>query len=199
MPRAATHRTAIIGAAAKLFRRQGYAATGLAEILKLSGAPRGSFYHYFPGGKIDVAVAVAETAGPAVRATIAKLADEDASAADLVRRFARQLADWLEKSDYAEGCPIATLMLELADKEPAVAQAGAASLQTWAEEIAARLVSEGLPEDRAARLARFAIAALEGGMVLTRVERSRAALEEAGEEAAAAIEAAFISAEIRAR
>ncbi len=51
------HRSAIIAAAAKLFRRQGYAATGINEIADAAGAPKGSLYHYFPDGKDQIAEA----------------------------------------------------------------------------------------------------------------------------------------------
>ena len=46
----------MLEAATQLFRVQGLHATGLAEVLEKSGAPRGSLYHYFPGGKEQLAV-----------------------------------------------------------------------------------------------------------------------------------------------
>jgi len=46
-----THKENLVRTAMRLFRRQGYASTGLQQILAESGAPRGSLYHYFPGGK----------------------------------------------------------------------------------------------------------------------------------------------------
>ena len=48
-----TARTRIVEAAARLFQSQGYAGTGLTEILRASKAPKGSLYHYFPNGKRD--------------------------------------------------------------------------------------------------------------------------------------------------
>lgn len=193
MARAAMHQRSIIEAAGKLFRQRGYAATGLADILALSKAPRGSFYHYFPGGKIDVAVAVAEGAGPVGASTLEAMGADGAPAFKIVLRYADQLAIWLEESDYSEGCPIATLLLELADTEPAIAEAGRASLAQWAEAVARPLLRDGFSDERAGRLARFAVAAIEGGLILARVARDRAPLIEAGEEAALAIEAAYWS------
>lgn len=46
----------ILEAAAKLFQIKGYNATGLNEILKESGAPKGSLYYYFPNGKEELAL-----------------------------------------------------------------------------------------------------------------------------------------------
>ena len=57
MARKAKHRQAIVDAAVALFRKQGYAATGLNEIVEASGAPKGSLYYYFPKGKASIAVA----------------------------------------------------------------------------------------------------------------------------------------------
>ena len=49
-------RDQIIDTASALLERQGYAATGLNQIVRESGAPKGSLYHYFPGGKDEIAV-----------------------------------------------------------------------------------------------------------------------------------------------
>ena len=51
------HRDNLIYTAARLFRQQGYAATGINDILREAGAPKGSFYHYFPGGKEELGAA----------------------------------------------------------------------------------------------------------------------------------------------
>ena len=48
---AATSKDNLIRTAMRLFRRQGYASTGLQQIVAESGAPKGSLYHYFPAGK----------------------------------------------------------------------------------------------------------------------------------------------------
>lgn len=60
MPAVPRHRQPIINAAVALFRRQGFARTGLNEIEDISGAPKGSLYHYFPLGKSSIAVAAVE-------------------------------------------------------------------------------------------------------------------------------------------
>lgn len=60
MPAVPRHRQPIITAAVALFRRQGFARTGLNDIVDISGAPKGSLYHYFPLGKSSI---VEEAAG----------------------------------------------------------------------------------------------------------------------------------------
>src|SRR6185437_10409523 len=66
-------RAAFIDATAVLLRRQGYAATGLSEIVERSGAPRGSVYFHFPGGKEELAVAAMARSGEQLRGAIAAL------------------------------------------------------------------------------------------------------------------------------
>ena len=41
----------MVYSAAQLVRARGVAATGVRDVVEHSGAPRGSFQHYFPGGK----------------------------------------------------------------------------------------------------------------------------------------------------
>ncbi|HEY9306026.1 MAG TPA: helix-turn-helix domain-containing protein, partial [Mycobacterium sp.] len=55
MPRPDRSRAALIDTAATLFRRQGYAATGLTQILEEAGVKPGSLYHHFPQGKQQLA------------------------------------------------------------------------------------------------------------------------------------------------
>ena len=181
----AQHRQAIVRAAVVLFRKQGFAATGLAEILERSGAPKGSLYHYFPGGKGELGEAAVRQAGATVTHTLAQLSDEAPSAAELIRRYVDLLAMWMKKSNWRDGCPITTTLLETAYDLPPVAAAGREAFADWAAVLGEALEREGVDPARARRLARFAISALEGALVQAKVERDEAALLEARDELAA--------------
>jgi len=191
MPKQSEHRLNIVAAAAKLFRAQGYAATGLAEILDLSEAPKGSLYHYFPGGKEDVGATAVRAAGKTAARTLEGLAADGRGAAELVLAFADMLGGWLEKTEYREGCPVATVLLEMAPQSDKIAQAGRGAFALWTEVIAGRLAAQGVAETRAMRLAMFAVASIEGGLVLARVERDLGPLRAAAEETAEAFRAAI--------
>ena len=185
MAKASTHKGNIVRAAAKLFRSKGYVATGLNEILARADAPKGSLYHYFPGGKEELGAYAVRSAGEAAARSFEDLAADGADAAQVLRRFATLLGGWMAKTDFEEGCPVATVLLEMASESASIRQAGDDALAAWAAVLARRLEADGVPAPRAARLARFAIASLEGGMLLARVEQSAAPIMDAAEEAAA--------------
>lgn len=184
MPAIPKHRQPIINAAVTLFRRQGYAGTGLSDIVEQSGAPKGSLYHYFPAGKPSIAVAAVEEAGRRVAATVAQLAQETPSAGALLRAHARLLAGWMRQSGFRDGCPITTVLLELAPADRAVAQAGRDAYAARLAILAEKLVADGFPAARAQRLAGLCTSAIQGALIQARVERSGAPLELAAAELA---------------
>jgi TetR/AcrR family transcriptional repressor of lmrAB and yxaGH operons len=165
-----------------LFRKQGYAATGLSEILARSGAPKGSLYHYFPGGKAELGEAAVRQAGATVAGTLRQLRVQSPSAAELIGNYVDLLATWMRKSNWRDGCPITTTLLETAGELPLVAAAGREAFADWATVLGAALESDGLDSARARRLARFAISALEGALIQAKVERDAAPLLEARDE-----------------
>src|SRR5690349_22796393 len=111
-------REAFLDATGVLLRRQGYAATGLNEIVARSGAPRGSLYFHFPGGKQELALAAMEATGEQLRAGIAALMSRPGGAAASLAGLIDALAAGLEASGYRDGCPIATVTLEASGSEP---------------------------------------------------------------------------------
>ncbi|RTM12411.1 MAG: TetR/AcrR family transcriptional regulator [Bradyrhizobiaceae bacterium] len=188
MPAVPRHRQPIINAAVTLFRRQGYARTGLNDIVDVSGAPKGSLYHYFPDGKSSIAVAAVEEAGRRVAATVAKLAAECGSTADLLRSHARLLAGWMQGSGFRNGCPITTVLLELAPRERAVSDAGRKAYAARISLLRDKLVADGFARPRAETLAVLCTSALQGALIQARVERSGRPIEVTAAELARLIE-----------
>jgi len=164
------HRLAIVEAAARLFRRQGYAATGIHEIASLARAPKGSLYHYFPGGKDQIAEAVVRHAGGLVATTLQRLADETPSAADLVKSYGAMLRNWMAQSGYRDGCPITTTLLETAPQTKGPTAAGLEAFANWRGIVATALVRDGWGKSEARKLSTLVISALEGAMILARVQ-----------------------------
>ena len=176
------HREAIVDAAVRLFRQKGYAATGLADIVEASGAPKGSLYHYFAGGKPAIGEAAVREAGRRVLVTVRDLGAKAGSAGELVRAHAELLANWMAQSGYRDGAPMTTVLLENAPQHPGITEAGREAHEAWTAELKARLQADGVDGARAARLASLTIAALEGALVQARIEQSSRPLVVAAEE-----------------
>lgn len=188
MPAVPKHRTPIVDSAITLFRRQGYAGTGLNDIVEASGAPKGSLYHYFPAGKASIAIAAVEEAGMRVASTMAALANETRSTGDLLRAHARLLAGWMRKSGFRDGCPITTVLLELAPKDRGVADAGRKAYAARIGVMKRKLLEDGFSPARAERLAILCVSTLQGALVQSRVERSSAPIETTADELAKMLE-----------
>jgi TetR/AcrR family transcriptional repressor of lmrAB and yxaGH operons len=92
---------------------------------------------------------------------VAQLARETLSTGELIKRHAQLLAGWMRKSGFQDGCPITTVLLELAPKEPR----GRAGRQAYAGRLAIlteKLVRDGFPAERAKRLACLCTSAIQG-------------------------------------
>ena len=172
MPSVPKHRQPIIDAAVTLFRRQGYSTTGLNEIVAASGAPKGSLYYYFPKGKASIAVAAIEEAGLRVERTVRDLADKTPSTAVLLLEHARLLARWMKASRFRDGCPITTVLLELAPGDRGVAAAGRKAYAARLAVTVAKLEADGFDPKTAEALAVLCVSALQGALIQSRVEQS---------------------------
>ena len=182
------HRGAIVRAAAMLFRRNGFAATGINEIAEVSGAPKGSLYHYFPNGKDQIAEAAVRFAGAGVVATLEQLEREHDSAAAMIRAYCKLLAGWMAKSSFRDGCPIATTLLESAPQSADMAAAGREAFAGWCAVIARALVRDGFGRAEARRLARLTVSSIEGALILARVERGQAPIDDVAKSLAAVLQ-----------
>lgn len=181
MPTQPKHRAAIVQAAATLFRRKGYSATGLADIVERSRAPKGSLYHYFPRGKAQIGEAAVVSAGALVLGTLERLSAEQPDACALVREYVRWLGIWMAQSGWRDGCPITTVLLETAADDEAIRAVGREAFAGWARVLARKLEADGTPPERASALAGVAISALEGSLIQARVERSEGPIVAVGE------------------
>jgi TetR/AcrR family transcriptional repressor of lmrAB and yxaGH operons len=190
MSAAPKHRDAIVAAAATLFRRQGYAGTGLNDIVALSGAPKGSLYHYFPAGKTAIAEAAVRLSSAKARQTLEQLAARSRNAGDLVRAYASLLAGWIEQSGFIDGNAITTTLLEMAPHDAGVTAAGAEAFDGLRRILADRLRADGVKPARARALAAMAVAAVDGSLIQARVARSADVIRQIAKEVAAAFRAA---------
>ncbi|MCA2322513.1 TetR/AcrR family transcriptional regulator [Mycobacterium intracellulare] len=164
-------RDRMVVSAALLIRERGAHATAISDVLEHSGAPRGSAYHYFPGGRTQLLCEAVDYAGDHVAAIIADAASGLDLIDTLIDKFRQQLLD----SDFRAGCPIVAVSVEAgeqdAERMAPVVERAAAAFDRWTDLIAQRFIADGVARERAGELAVLATTALEGAILLARVRR----------------------------
>jgi AcrR family transcriptional regulator len=180
----------IVGTTGELFRRQGYTGTGLKQIVAEAKAPFGSIYHFFPGGKQQLAAEVIRTSGRAYQELVEAILDQAPDALTAVEAGFAAAAETLVATDYADACPIATVALEVASTDETLRAATAEVFAAWVESGAERFERWGFGAADARRLAIVLITSLEGAFVLCRAARNTEALASAASAVAAAVRAA---------
>lgn len=164
-------RERMVQTAARLFQRHGYHAVGFRRIVEVSEAPRGSIYHHFPQGKGQLGAEAVAWSGSALVRSVSQIAASQDDIAGVLEALGERLAGWLEDSDFAAGCPVATVALELAPADGPVTDACRDVFRNWTEVLRDRLTDEGWEPAAASDFATTVVAALEGALLLARVER----------------------------
>ncbi|TDZ45058.1 TetR/AcrR family transcriptional regulator [Mycobacteroides franklinii] len=188
-------RDRIVAATCELFRRQGMTGTGLKQIARSAGAPFGSIYHFFPGGKAQLADEAIRASGAMYRDLVLAIFDQGGpDLASTIRTAFAAAAENLIATDYADACPIATIALEVASTDDALRRATADVFTDWIEQGAERIAGSGLPPEARRSVILGFITSLEGAFVLSRALRSPEPLLAAGETVAAAATIALAAA-----
>jgi AcrR family transcriptional regulator len=184
-------RERIVTAGAELFRRQGYNATGVKQIVAEASAPFGSLYHFFPGGKEQLGAEVIRWSGSTYGQLVAMIFDPAPDVVTAVETFFAGAAETLRETDFADACPIATVALEVASSSEPLREATAEVFESWVEAAAQRFRTAGITRAKSRELAVSLLASLEGAFVLSRAWRSTEPLEVAGRASAAAVREAL--------
>lgn len=161
-------RSALVDSAQTLIESRGYFGTGLNQVLADSGAPRGSLYFHFPGGKDELIGEAIRQAGESINAIID--GTDAANTGELITALLHALGQRLELSNWNQGCPVATVALETSATNDAIQQACAAAYGDWHKTLRGKLEADGRAD--ADDMATFLLAVLEGAMLLARTHRS---------------------------
>ena len=172
MGKAARHKENLVRTAMRLFRRQGYASTGLQQIVTESGAPKGSLYHYFPSGKEALGESAIVLAGGMIHEMLSDLAARHKDPKAFLRAYCKVMAGWMEESGFQSGCPIATTLLETAPRSPSITAAGQRAIDAWIDVVGGVLAKGGMNGREARSRAQLIIAAMEGALILSRIRLS---------------------------
>ena len=158
----------IIETTADLMQRNGYCATGLKDIIRESGTPRGSLYHYFPGGKEDITAAALQASGNQFGEALQRCIDLEGSVVKGLVRFIREYALSFEASGFEKGCPVATVALETASNSPVLQATLQDIFHNWCQILINHLVSTGWGEAEARNMAIFIMSSFNGALTMSR-------------------------------
>lgn len=172
MPKKSDAKEQMIAAAARLFRTHGYEGVGVAELLEASGAPRGSLYFHFPGGKEEIGVAALTMAGDVVAGRLNALAARTQDPASFIDQAFKGWSEDLRASDFKNGCAVAIVALEMAERSPALRDAAGGAFSKWEAAFAAAAKSWGMKAKDAESFATAMLSAIEGAIALSRTKRS---------------------------
>lgn len=166
-----TPRVRMVISAAVLLGERGAGGTTFAHVLAHSGAPRGSAYHYFPDGRVQLLSEAVEYAGDHVAGRIAATPSSRGALDALVAGYRRMLV----ATDYRAGCPVVAVAVEAGDPESQdrapLRERAALAFTKWNELIAEHLIAEGESPERAEELAMLVTAGIEGAIVVSRAQR----------------------------
>ncbi|MGJ3647885.1 TetR/AcrR family transcriptional regulator [Sphingomonas sp. GlSt437] len=179
MTRKTEARDRAIATAERLFRQQGYAATGLAQIIEESGSPKGSFYFHFPQGKAQLAEAAVDLYMRDNAISLQRIAELTAGDAEgFVRQLFDALAEEMTSGDFQSGCLLQTLANEPSAQATALAERVARGFEDWIAFVAEHLKGCGFTAAQALATGSALVAALEGARTIARAQRSAAIYQE---------------------
>ncbi|MDA1362484.1 TetR/AcrR family transcriptional regulator [Glycomyces luteolus] len=180
-------RERIVAGAADLISRRGLNAASIRELAKHAHAPLGSTYHYFPGGKRQVATEAVEFAGEAVSRRLRKELVE--GPVEGLRAFLGLWRGIVVDSDFRAGCPVLAVSVEEppeGEETPELA-AAAKAFAEWQALLADSLLAHGVDAETAADLAVLIVASVEGATAMCRAARSELPLDRVERQLEAAI------------
>jgi AcrR family transcriptional regulator len=192
-------RDRLLTATNESFRRRGYNGTSLKHVTEAAQAPIGSLYHFFPGGKDELAREALLKSGAAYRELVEMVADAASDVAAAISDSFDGAADVLEETDFIDPCPIGTVAREVASTNEPLRRATEQVFESWIDAAMTRLTAAGIDSEEAERLATAIVAALEGGFVLARAKRDARVLRETGVVMRRVVEAALEGAGVSSR
>ena len=173
-------RTRMVRSAAALFSSRGLSATSFSDVLADSGAPRGSIYHHFPGGKKQLAQ---DAIGWTSEQILAHLqACPATTPSGVLAWFIDLWRQSVQTSGGSPGCPVAGIAIDTGSAADDLIDAARGAFAQWTALLASQLQAAGVPAHRAGPIATTSLAAMEGALILCRAERSSEPLETTAQE-----------------
>jgi AcrR family transcriptional regulator len=164
----------MVESAAALIGANGVSATSFSAVVEESGAPRGSIYHHFPGGKLELASDAVEWRFQQVLGL--QTSCPGPTPVEVLEWFVDMWRQVVVATGGAAGCVVAGVTIDSTPGDPLL-DVAQDTFRRWIETLAGQLEAAGLPPERSLAVATTALAAMEGALILCRAEGSVAPLE----------------------
>lgn len=172
-------REKMVRTAAVLLREHGVAGTTIDRVLAVSGAPRGSVYHHFPGGRAQLLSEAVEFATDSIIELAGAAGEGDPAVA--LDAFVALWREQLVASDYRAGCPVLAVVVDSDPALPELTEQAGESFGRWQSVLARMLGERGMTATSADRLALQSLCILEGAVAVSRARRGISPLDEAAQ------------------
>ena len=185
-------RSRMIETTARLLQLRGYYGTSLNDILAASGAPRGSLYFHFPGGKDQLVLEATRSTIQEVTDLLSRALEDADNPADATRAYFAAAAELMEQSNYEFGCPVAPVVLDGNAGLAELADICREAFETWTGMLEIAYLQAGATRDRAGALALIVSSSLEGALMISRSYQDPGPILTVGNELDRILESAFL-------
>ncbi len=155
----------ILQIASRLFQLQGYHATGLNQIIKESGLPKGSLYHHFPNGKEELAIEAVTYTSLYIEGKIKFFFENESDPITAIQSFIIDTANQFRNPEDIKGIPIGLLACETALISEPLRQACMQAFLTWEQIVVQKLLENGYDQDLAAKAGILFNSLVGGGII----------------------------------
>jgi TetR/AcrR family transcriptional repressor of nem operon len=160
-----------------IVHRKGFNATGVAEIVKAAGVPKGSFYFYFDSKEAFGLELIDEYSLMIARIAKAHFTDETKNALERIRAFFSSFVDFFTENEFRDGCPIGNLCLEMGDISGPFQEKLKSAIEALQKGMAT-IISQGqkqgeiLPDVPPELIADFLFSGFQGVLLQMKVKKS---------------------------
>ncbi|URZ14518.1 TetR/AcrR family transcriptional regulator [Clostridium felsineum] len=169
-------REKILIAAAELFQTKGFNATGLNEILKESGSPKGSLYYYFPKGKEELALEAIKLSTHNIKGNLKKDMLEYKNPIKAVQAVVNHIIEDLKRDGKPKDISLSLLSLETYSSSEVLKEACRTSFIELQQIYSNKLTQNGISEEDAAFLSMTILTLLEGSITVSLTQKNQEAL-----------------------
>ncbi|MDF3822102.1 TetR/AcrR family transcriptional regulator [Leptospira sp. 96542] len=155
-----------------LLEETGYSASGIAELGKETGTPRGSLYFHFPGGKEELARLALLHSGNELNHSFQTILSNAETPTQAIKQIFGAMEARIVGSDYKKGCPIATTAMETSGTVQMISETCNEVYASWLKTFDSYLVSKGYTLKNAKQLSLSLFSLWEGALLLSKLQKS---------------------------